>query len=74
MVVYDCESVMTIKKTSSLVPVPKGKPEPGYVNEEEMYNDEIKAFLDAIYGKTPYPHTFEENLFNLQALFQLTET
>jgi predicted dehydrogenase len=61
-------------KTSSLVPVPKGNPETGYVNEEEMYNDEIKAFLDAIYGKAPYPHTFEENLFNLQALFHLIET
>ena len=39
-----------------------------------MYNKEIEAFLDAIYGKAQYPHTFEENLFNLQALFQLTET
>jgi len=62
------------KKTSSLLPVPKGNPETGYINEEEMYNDEIKAFLDAIYGKAPYPHTFEENLLNLQALFHLIET
>jgi len=62
------------KKTSSLLPVPKGNPETGYINEEEMYNDEIKSFLDAIYGKAPYPHTFEENLFNLKALFHLIET
>ena len=61
-------------KTSSLVPVSKGNPKAGYVNEEEMYNDEIKAFLDAIYKKSPYPHTFEENLSNLQALFHLIET
>ena len=61
-------------KTSSLIQVPKGNPETNYVNEEEMYNDEIKAFLDAIYGKAPYPHTFEENLFNLQALFHIIET
>ena len=60
-------------KTSSLLPVPKGNPKAGYVNEEEMYNDEIKAFLDAIYGKAPYPHTFEENLSNIQALFHLIE-
>jgi len=62
------------KKTSSLLPVPRGNPETGYINEEEMYNDEIKSFIDAIYGKAPYPHTFEENLFNLQALFHIIET
>jgi len=61
-------------KTSSLLPVPKGNPESNYVNEEEMYNDEIKAFLHAIYGQATYPHTFEENLVNLQALFHLIET
>ena len=61
-------------ETSSIFQVPKGNPEAGYVNEEEMYNDEIKAFLDAIYGEAPYPHTFEENLLNLQALFHLIET
>ena len=62
------------KGKSTLLPVPKGNAEAGYVNEEEMYNDEIKAFLDAIYGKATYPHTFEENLFNLQTLFRLIET
>ena len=61
-------------KRSSLVVVPKGNAESNYVNEEEMYNDEIKAFLDAIYGKATYPYTFEENLFNLQALFHIMET
>lgn len=60
-------------KISRTIPVPEGKPESGYVNEEEMYNDEIKAFLDAINGKASYPHTFEENLSNLQILFQLLE-
>jgi len=62
------------KGKSTLLPVPKGNAEAGYVNEEEMYNDEIKAFIDAIYGKAAYPHTFEENLFNLQTLFRLIET
>lgn len=67
--IYDATST-----TSSLLPVPKGNPEAGYVNEEEMYNSEIKAFLDAIDGKTPYPHTFKENLSNLHALFHLINT
>ena len=67
--VYDATT-----KTSSLLQVPKGNPEAGYVNEEEMYNNEIKAFLYAIYGKALYPHTFEDNLSNLKHLFQLIET
>jgi predicted dehydrogenase len=58
-------------KTEEVIPVPKGNPESGYVNEEEMYNDEIKAFLDAVYGRAPYPFSFAENLLNVQALFQL---
>ena len=58
-------------KEFKIIPVPKGNPETGYVNEEEMYNDEIKAFLDAIYNRSLYPFSFEENLLNMQALFQL---
>jgi len=58
-------------KTSEIIPLPKGHPETGYINEEEMYNGEIKAFLDAICGKTPYPYTFEEDFDNLKILFKL---
>ncbi|MBI5728773.1 MAG: Gfo/Idh/MocA family oxidoreductase [Candidatus Magasanikbacteria bacterium] len=58
-------------KTEEIISVPKGNPESGYVNEEEMYNDEIKVFLDAIVGRAVYPFTFEENLLNVKALFQL---
>lgn len=58
-------------KTWETVTVPKGRPEPGYINEEEMYNDEIKAWLDAISGKAPYPYTFEESKKNLNALYKL---
>jgi len=60
-------------KSTETVPVPKGNPEKGYVNEEEMYNDEIRAFLDAIEGRAKYPFTFEENLLNLKTLFALEE-
>lgn len=65
---YNAES-----KTTELMPVPKGHPESGYINEEEMYNDEIKAFLDVVYGRTKYPFSFAENLLNLQALFKITD-
>jgi len=61
-------------KKTKIVPVPKGHPEAGYVNEEEIYNDEIKAFLDAIYGRAPYPFTFEENLENLKTLYKLEKS
>ncbi|MDP3999603.1 MAG: Gfo/Idh/MocA family oxidoreductase [bacterium] len=64
--VYDISS-----KTTEVIPVPQGRPEPGYVNEEEMYNDEIKAFLDAIAGKATYPFSFAENLLNLKTLFKI---
>ena len=63
---YDAKS-----KNTETIPVFKGNPETGYVNEEEMYNDEIKAFLDAISGRAPYPFSFEENLLNLQTLFKV---
>ena len=58
-------------KNTEIIPVPKDNPEKGYVNEEEMYNDEIKAFLNAIYGKAAYQFSFEENLSNLRALFRI---
>ncbi|QQG46225.1 MAG: Gfo/Idh/MocA family oxidoreductase [Candidatus Niyogibacteria bacterium] len=64
--IYDLKS-----KKTEVFSVPKGNPESGYVNEEEMYNDEIKAFLDAVYGKAEYRFSFEENLLNLKALFAL---
>lgn len=64
--IYDAKT-----KTSETIPVPKGNPETGYVNEEEMYNDEIKAFLDAIYDRAKYSFSFEENLLNLRALFKV---
>ncbi len=53
------------------IAVPQGRPEPGYVNEEEMYNDEIKAWLDDINGKTKYPYTFEDSRKNLETLYKL---
>ena len=54
--------------------VPKGHPEKGYINEEEMYCDEIRAFLDAIRGKKEYPHTFADNHHFLKVLFALEKS
>lgn len=64
--IYDAKS-----KASEVIAVPKGRIETSYINEEDMYNDEIKAFVDAIYGRAPYPYTFEEDLKNLKTLYKL---
>lgn len=67
--VYDAKS----KKTKNII-VPKGHPEKGYVNEEEMYNDEIKAFLGAIKGKKKFPHTFVDSRHLLKTLYALEKS
>src|SRR3989344_54848 len=58
-------------KNTEIIPVPKGNPKTGYVNEEEMYNDEIKAFLNAIRSGVKHPFSFEKNLANLKMLFKI---
>lgn len=67
--IFDAKS----KKTQN-IKVSKGHPEVGYLNEEEMYNDEIKAFLDAIKGKKGYPHTFIDNYQLLKTLYALEKS
>lgn len=61
-------------KKTRVFSVPRGKAEKGYVNEEEMYIDEMKAFLDAVRGKRQYPHTFENNLNLLKTMFALEKS
>ena len=53
IVVYDAKT-----KQSETTTIPQGHLEPGYVNPEEQYIEEIKAFLDTIAGKGKYPHSF----------------
>ncbi len=60
-------------KETEVIPIPKGNPEKGYVNEEEMYIDEIGAFLKAVKGEAKYPYTFEANFKKLQALEKLIQ-
>jgi predicted dehydrogenase len=46
---------------------------PGYtkVSIEEMYTEELKAFLDAVQGKGTYPNTLEDDIYVLGVLNQL---
>lgn len=67
--IYDAKS-----RKSENITIPKGHPEKGYVNEEEMYNDEIKAFLDAIDGKKKFPHTFAGSCHLLKTLYALEKS
>lgn len=64
--IYDSKT-----KRSEILEVPKGNPATGYLAAEEMYQDEIRAFLGAINGKAPYVYSFEEDLLNLKTLFKL---
>ena len=59
-------------KKTEVINAPKENPAAGYTTQSEaMHEEEIKAFLDAIYGRTPYPYTFEEDLLNLKTLYKL---
>ena len=60
-----------VSKQTEVISVPKGDPEKGYVNEEEMYIEEMKAFVSSIRGGAPYPYSFDEDRVNLQALQRL---
>lgn len=67
--IYDAKS----RKTKNII-APQGHPEAGYVNEEEMYNEEIKRFLEAIGGKKKFPHTFVDSHQLLKTLYALEKS
>lgn len=67
--IYDAK----LRKTKNIA-VPKGRPEDGYVNEEEMYNDEIREFLVAISRKKKFPHTFADSQHLLKTLYALEKS
>jgi predicted dehydrogenase len=51
---------------------PKGKKTKGYLTTtEEMYEQEMSAFVEAVNGHQPYPHSFQEEYDTLQLLKQL---
>lgn len=61
-------------KKTKIIKTLEGRAEKGYINEEEMYNNEIKAFLAAIDKKIEYPHTFFESQHLLNALYGLEKS
>jgi predicted dehydrogenase len=62
-------------KITETIAVPKDHPASGYyVNGEEMYNDEIKAFLAVIDKKNKYPHTFVDSQQLLKILYALEKS
>lgn len=61
-------------KKTKIIKTPEGRAEKGYINEEAMYNNEIKAFLGAINKKTEYPHNFFESQHLLNALYGLEKS
>jgi len=67
--VYDIDS----NKTEN-IDLNQGHTEPDYVNTEEPYIAEIKAFLDAIAGNSTYPHSFEANYQLLNTLYALEKS
>ncbi len=64
--VYDAK-----KKEWETTPLMQGGTEKGYVTTEDMYQEEIKLFLDAISGKNIYPYSFKEDQSILKALISL---
>lgn len=58
-------------KKVAIIKVREGQAERGYINEEEMYNNEIKNFLEAIIFGKLYPHTFKDSQHVLNVLYAL---
>jgi len=59
---------------TELIYLTKGRQEKNYVATEDMYEEEIGAFLTAIQGKRRYPFTFEENQKHLKAMLALEKS
>lgn len=67
--IYDAKT-----KETEDVPIDIGKPVEGYVTAEDMYVAEMGSFLRALRGEAPWPYSFEEDLRNLRALYDLEES
>lgn len=57
------------------IPLPEGRAAEGYNPNiiEEMYVDEIKAFVDAVQDKTPFPNTLDDDIKVLKILNQVEQ-
>jgi predicted dehydrogenase len=61
-------------KKWEIISLPRGDTKAGYNSTEEMYNEEIKIFLQAIDGRRSYPYTFKEDHQNLKLLYALEDS
>lgn len=61
-------------KKTQIIKLTKGRSEKNYVTTEDMYEEEIKNFLDAISKKKKYPFTFKENHYYLKIMFALEKS
>lgn len=66
--------ILTPGKEPKIISIAKGHQEKNYVATEDMYEEEIGAFLAAIQGKRKYPFTFEENQKHLKAMLALEKS
>lgn len=57
-----------------IIDLKKGRSERDYITTEDMYEEEIGHFLNAIQKKTKYPFSFNESLKHLKALFALEKS
>jgi predicted dehydrogenase len=64
----------TDRKEYEEVPFKKGTPVEGYVTSEDMYVEEMAAFLRAVRWEGSWLYSFEEDLANLRALYDLEKT
>lgn len=62
------------KEKWQIIKAASGKRVSGYkTTTEEMYEDEMEDFLDAVSGKITYPYTFAEDQHNLDLLKRIEE-
>ncbi|OGN11002.1 MAG: hypothetical protein A3I26_00350 [Candidatus Yanofskybacteria bacterium RIFCSPLOWO2_02_FULL_43_10] len=62
------------RNDSQLIRLNKGRNEKLYVTTEDMYEEEIELFLEAVEGKRLFPFTFKENHHFLKVLFALEKS
>jgi predicted dehydrogenase len=68
---YQLRIFSVAEKKWEILTIEKGGNEKGYITTEDMYQEEIKMFLEAVKGKHPYPYSFKEDHLILKALFEL---
>jgi len=66
--------VHTKKAAWKKIAIKPGRKEKNYNAAEEMYEEEIKAFLSAVCGSKKYPFSFSENKKYIDALFALEKS